>query len=139
MNGASHPTALNARTGELTPPGISFSARSCSFRHSSSLRPISLLKFPRNFCDDARPRPSHLHFGSGALTNSQLCPRRNSIVQNGKASPISRTFHIGYIILQRRTRYGKRSKSPSNREGKDDLALRPDHPALFGAKPVRPV
>src|SRR3954468_23258000 len=42
MNGASHSTALNARTGELTPPGISCSARFCRRRHSSSLRGIYL-------------------------------------------------------------------------------------------------
>src|SRR6478672_615314 len=43
MNGASHSTALKARTGELTPPGISCSARSRSRRLSSSLRAMLLL------------------------------------------------------------------------------------------------
>src|SRR5215470_11271204 len=36
--GGSPPTARNARTGELTPPGISISARFCSLRDWSSLR-----------------------------------------------------------------------------------------------------
>src|SRR5579864_722669 len=43
MNGASHSTALNARTGELTPPGINCSARFCRRRHSSSFRGMLLL------------------------------------------------------------------------------------------------
>src|SRR3954462_13918335 len=38
IQGGSPPTARNARTGESTPPGITFSARCCSLRESSVLR-----------------------------------------------------------------------------------------------------
>src|SRR5947199_1997981 len=40
MNGGSLSTALKARTGEFTPPGITCSARFCRRRDSSSLRDI---------------------------------------------------------------------------------------------------
>ena len=38
VNGGVPPTALNARTGELTPPGIMLSARCCRRRDCSVLR-----------------------------------------------------------------------------------------------------
>src|SRR5437868_5855781 len=38
IHGGSPPTARKARTGESTPPGITFSARCCSLRESSVLR-----------------------------------------------------------------------------------------------------
>src|SRR5574340_337630 len=38
MKGGSPPTARKARTGELTPPGMTASARFCSWREWSSLR-----------------------------------------------------------------------------------------------------
>src|SRR5215470_20241208 len=42
MNGASHSTALKARTGEFTPPGISLAARSSRRRDSFSFRAMPL-------------------------------------------------------------------------------------------------
>src|SRR4051812_48675465 len=38
IHGGSPPTARNARTGESTPPGITFSARCCSLRERSVFR-----------------------------------------------------------------------------------------------------
>src|SRR5215469_1652603 len=65
MNGASHSTALKARTGELTPPGISFAARECRRRDSSSFRGIILL--PRR-----EPRVVHPHYVSLSLAGPAL-------------------------------------------------------------------
>src|ERR1700728_625711 len=40
INGGSPPTDPNARTGELTPPGIIFSARCCRRRDCSTFRDV---------------------------------------------------------------------------------------------------
>src|SRR5437764_14616978 len=40
--GGSPPTDLNARTGEFTPPGITFSARCCALRERSVLRDMGI-------------------------------------------------------------------------------------------------
>src|SRR5215469_2370992 len=64
MNGASHSTALKARTGEFTPPGMSLAARSCRRRDSTSFRGMLLPReleprgvaprIPRAFLSEAR-------------------------------------------------------------------------------------
>ena len=77
MNGASHSTDLNARTGEFTPPGINPSARFCSRRHSSSLRAIHLLVV------------FYVRTAASAVQSSNI--------------PNSPTFHYPYIFLQSAT------------------------------------
>src|SRR5262249_44942395 len=47
MNGGSPPTARKARTGESTPPGMTFSARACNSRERSSLRVMKCLLYQR--------------------------------------------------------------------------------------------
>ena len=65
------PTALNARTGELTPPGMSFFARSNSFADCADSSRVSLISgvpSPSPTCllraaeDATRPRAGVLAF-----------------------------------------------------------------------------
>src|SRR3954451_16364182 len=67
IKGASHSTALNARTGELTPPGISCSARFCRRRHSSSLRGIYLPVLDQTTSQLSRGPSCLLYVGTAAL------------------------------------------------------------------------
>src|SRR5215471_11412537 len=58
INGDSHPTALKARTGEFTPPGINCSARCCRRLHLLSFRGMLLLADRENGNDGDSTRIS---------------------------------------------------------------------------------
>src|SRR5690242_18038112 len=53
MNGGSPPTERNARTGELTPPGIICSARFCSLLETSTLRVMIMFRGTRYYSSQA--------------------------------------------------------------------------------------
>src|SRR5580692_8320104 len=76
MKGTSPPTERKARTGELTPPGIICSARSCSLRDISVLRAMGSPK--GNWS-------SMVTAGSGGL--QPACPEPDFGVKKQRNSP----------------------------------------------------
>src|SRR6476661_8357574 len=93
INGGSPPTEPNARTGELTPPGIICSARFCNLREASCWRVMAFPVKPINIAaavatwghpPPAVPGEAKLHRGLGASDYGSSTPifTGNSFVRN---------------------------------------------------------